>query len=88
MVTFLQGLCTALIIVEYFGQISKLIKKKKVSSLSWTYWITKNLITMLQIITLFLSGAVIEAYFSQIMSLILCMIVFSLMVFYYKKGGK
>lgn len=82
-VAVLQIICMMLIAVEYYGQISKLIKKKKVGSISWTYWITKNLITFLQILTLFISGATLNAYVSQVMSLMLCIIVFSLMIHYH-----
>lgn len=82
-VAVLQTICIMLIAVEYWGQISKLIKKKKVGSISWTYWITKNLITFLQILTLFISGATLESYVSQVMSLMLCLIVFSLMIHYH-----
>lgn len=82
-VAVLQTICIMLIAVEYYGQISKLVKKKKVGSISWTYWITKNLITFLQIFTLFISGATLESYVSQVMSLVLCLIVFSLMIHYH-----
>ena len=82
-VTVLQVICMLLIAVEYYGQISKLIHKKKVGSISWTYWITKNLITLLQIITLFISGATLKSYVSQVLSFILCLIVFGLMIKYH-----
>lgn len=85
-VAILQTVCMMLIAVEYTGQISKLVKKKKVGSISWTYWVTKNLITFLQILTLFISGATLEAYVSQVISLMLCLIVFSLMIHYHHNG--
>lgn len=88
MVVALQTICVILIVIEYAGQISKLIKKKKVGSISWTYWIAKLLITALQIITLMICSTSLNAYISQVMSLILAGTVFSLMVYYHNHNKK
>lgn len=87
-VSTLQTICVLLIAVEYYGQISKLVKKKRVGSISWVYWLTKILITVLQVITLVLANTALDAYISQVMSLLLCLTVFSLMVYYHHHEHK
>ena len=82
-VSTLQTVCVLLIAIEYYGQISKLVKKKRVGSISWVYWLTKILITVLQVITLMLANTALDAYISQVMSLMLCLTVFGLMIHYH-----
>lgn len=82
-VATIQMICVLLVIIEYASQISKLVKKKHVGSISWMYWLTKILITVLQVITLMLAHTDIKAYISQVMSLVFCLTVFSLMAYYH-----
>ena len=88
MISFLQGICTLLIFLEYGGQIFKLWKVKSVKSLSFTYWATKITISVLQLVILVMACNPLKAYLSQILSLFFCMIVFSMMVFYDQKKKK
>lgn len=88
LVIFLQIICIVLVVVEYTAQIAKTLKRKTVEDLSFTYWIVKLTISALQILILFISVTPFNAYISQVLSLILCLIVFSLMIYFhyfYKK---
>lgn len=94
LIAALQTLCVALMVVEYTSQIIKILKRKTVEDLSFTYWGTKISITILQFVILILSNNPLKVYLSQLLSLIMCFVVFGMMVYYHRmykernnKGG-
>lgn len=85
-VTTLQAICVLLVVAEYTAQIHKILVRKTVEDISFLYWFLKLTITTLQIVILFISVAPLKTYLSQVMSLIFCVIVFSLMNYYHRKN--
>lgn len=85
-ITILQTLCILLVIIEYSAQIYKILQRKTVEDISFTYWFVKLTITILQIVILFLSVTPIKAYLSQVMSMVFCIVVFTLMNYYHNKN--
>lgn len=84
----LQTITVLLLFVEYLSQIIKILKRKTVEDISFTYWGTKISITVLQFVILFISHNPLKVYLSHLLSLIFCLIVFGMINYYHRKNKK
>jgi len=85
-VSLLTTICAFLMVIEYVSQIHKIHKRKTVEDLSWVYWVTKITITLLQFVILIVSHNPLKVYLSQFMSLMGCLIIFTMMVYYHHRN--
>ena len=84
-ISFLSFICVFLMLVEYASQIHKIHKRKTAEDLSWIYWGTKITITILQFVILIVSHNPLKVYISQFISLIGCLVIFTMMYYYHNK---
>lgn len=84
-ISLLSTICIFLMVIEYVSQIHKICKRKTAEDLSWIYWGTKITITILQFVILIISANPFKVYISQFISLVGCLVIFSLMYYYHNK---